>query len=336
VTAILALKGFGVWSLVYGEIAGGVADKIFLIRASGWKPSLRTSRSAMRDLLKFGITVSFRDTLVHLSNNIDNVVIGKWLGVASLGYYEKAYKLMDLPVKELSGRTSSVLFPAFAQIHQDAGRLRSAFRKTVLTFSAAGYPLFGTLIVLAPQIVGVLYGPKWAATIVPFQILCLAGPARILTVVASSVVGATGDVGAEARRRVEAFVLVAVGCFVASRFSVSAVAWAVAAGNLVLMARMLQFLLTSATVRVRDIWSPQTVPLLATAMMMAVEFAIRHWLLHSLGWHMIPVLAGSLLAGGAAYVCLLYAMRNEALGALFKELKGDLQPLWGTVEARAK
>jgi O-antigen/teichoic acid export membrane protein len=336
VTGILALKGYGVWSLVYGEIAGGVADKLWLTYASGWKPSLRTSREAMQDLLKFGVTVSFRDTLVHLSNNVDNFVIGKWLGVASLGYYEKAYKLMDLPVKELSGRTSAILFPAFAQIHQDAGRLRSAFRKTVLTFSAAGYPLFGTLVVLGPQFISVLYGPQWAATIVPFQILCLAGPARILTVLGSSVLGATAEVGAEARRRVEAFLLLAVGCFVASWWSVSAVAWAVAAGNLVLMARVLQFLISKSTVRLRDIWAPQTVPLMATAMMMAVEAGIRHWLLYSLQWHAVGVLAGTLATGGATYLVLLYVMRNEALDSLFKELRGDLLPLIGVMEARAK
>jgi PST family polysaccharide transporter len=336
VTAVLALKGFGVWSLVYGEIAGGIADKICLIYSSGWRPSLRTTKSAMQDLLKFGVTVSFRDTLVHLSNNVDNFVIGKWLGVASLGFYEKAYKLMDLPVKELSGRTSAILFPAFSQIHQDGGRLRSAVRKTVMTFSAAGYPLFGTLLVLGPQIIGVLYGPQWVATIAPFQILCLAGPARIFTVLGSAVLGATAEVGAEARRRVEAFVLLAVGCFVASWWSVSAVAWAVVIGNLVLMVRVLQFLLATSTLRVRDIWSPQIVPLMATAMMMAVEAGIRHWLLHSLQWHAIGILAGSLVTGGVTYLVVLYLMRNEALDALFKELKGDLQPLFGVLEARAK
>ena len=74
-----------------------------------------------------------------------------------------------------------------------------------MTFSAAGYPLFGTLIVLGPQIISVLYGPKWTATIVPFQILCLAGPARIFTVLGSSVLGATAEVGAEARRRSRRF-----------------------------------------------------------------------------------------------------------------------------------
>jgi PST family polysaccharide transporter len=335
-TAILALKGFGVWSLVYGEIAGGIADKICLIYASGWRPSLRTTKSAIQDLLKFGITVSLRDTLVHLSNNIDNFIVGKWLGVASLGFYEKAYKLMDLPVKELSGRTSSILFPAFSQIHQDGGRLRAAFRKTVMTFSAAGDPLFGTLIVLGPQIIAVLYGPKWTATILPFQILCLAGPARIFTVLGSAVLGATAEVGAEARRRVETFVLLAVGCFVASWWSVSAIAWAVAFGNFVLMVRVLQFLLTTSTLRVRDMWSPQIIPLMATAMMIAVEAGMRHWLLHSLQWHAVGVLAGALITGGVTYLLMLYLLRDEALDALFKELRGDLQPLFGVTAARAK
>jgi hypothetical protein len=75
---------------------------------------------------------------------------------------------------------------------------------------------------------------------------------------------------------------------------------------------------------------------MATAMMMAVEAGIRHWLLHSLQWHAIGILAGSLVAGGVTYLSMLYLMRDEALDALFKELKGDLQPLFGVLEARAK
>jgi PST family polysaccharide transporter len=205
-----------------------------------------------------------------------------------------------------------------------------------MTFSAAGYPLFGTLIVLGPQIIAVLYGPQWTATIVPFQILCLAGPARIFTVLGSAVLGATAEVGAEARRRVEAFVLLAVGCFVASWWSVSAVAWAVAIGNLVLMVRVLQFLMATSTLRVRDMWSPQIIPLMATAMMIAVEAGMRHWLLHSLQWHAVGVLAGALITGSVTYLLMLYLLRDEALDALFKELRGDLQPLFGVTAARAK
>jgi hypothetical protein len=100
--------------------------------------------------------------------------------------------------------------------------------------------------------------------------------------------------------------------------------------------RVLQYLLAKSTVRVRDSCSPQTDPLKATAMMMAVEAGLRHWLLHSLHWHAVGVLAGTLAAGGVTYLLLLYLMRDEALDALFKELKGDLQPLFGVLEARAK
>ena len=78
---------------------------------------------------------------------------------------------MNMPVKELSSRMNVVLFPAFSRMQHETSRLRAAYKKTLLSLSLLCYPIFGSLVILAPQIIQVLYGPQWMASILPFQIL---------------------------------------------------------------------------------------------------------------------------------------------------------------------
>jgi O-antigen/teichoic acid export membrane protein len=80
-----------------------------------------------------------------------------------------------------------------------------------MTISLIMFPVFFGLVVVAPAFIHVIYGEKWSPTIVPFQILCLAGILRIQQQVTSTIVNAMGKVGAEIWRRAIALGLLALG-----------------------------------------------------------------------------------------------------------------------------
>jgi PST family polysaccharide transporter len=329
----LAWNGYGVWSLVYAELVGGVAAKIVLIYASGWRPGLGATRLAFRELFGFGMGVSLRDTFTYIAENIDNFVAGKLLGPASLGLYEKAYNLMDLPVKELSARMTGVLFPAFSRIQDEAGRLKAALRKTLLTLSLAAYPIFGTLGALAPAVIQVMYGAKWLGAVLPFQILCLAGPLRMVTNVMTAAINARGSIGPEVKRRAVLLVLLVVGSLAGARWGLVGIATAVAIVNTV------GVILTTTLVRRiclaelgRDIVRPQLVPLAATAALVVSELAVIQWTAVA-GLPLLVGLGASLAAGGLSYGIALYLLRDEALTRLAAELFKDLRPVWNRVAA---
>jgi O-antigen/teichoic acid export membrane protein len=332
VSCTLAFQGFGVWSLVYAELVGGISEKLFLVRASGWWPSLRASRAAIRDLFGFGMGISLKSTFTYLTENVDNFIIGRHLGLGPLGFYEKAYRLMNLPVAEISARLNAVLFPVFARIHDDGGRLRAALRKTVLTLTFIGYPLFGTLVVLGPQLIAIMYGPAWTTTIVPFQILCLVGPMRIITNLASSVINATGSIGPEVRRRMVLFVLLIVAVFAgASLGGINGVAVGVAVVNVLGALMMLTLLCRVTSARlVQDLWVPQSLPLAGAGALAIVGYACREWAV-SEGFGALGVVVLAAPAGAAAYAAVLFLARTEALVALALELRGDLAPVLARV-----
>ena len=193
VSVVFAVLGFGVWSLVYGALTGALVSNLYLVYASGWRPSLRVTRAAFKEMFGFGMGVTISELLTDAADRGANFVIGKVLGTAALGYFEKAQSLMNRPLRDLGKRTQRVLFPVFARIRHEQGRFRAAVRRTVMSVSLIGYPLFVTLIVLAPQVVYVLLGSQWGVAVVPFQILCITGVPRLILQVVVMATYVTGS-----------------------------------------------------------------------------------------------------------------------------------------------
>jgi PST family polysaccharide transporter len=327
VSIILASQGFGVWSLAYGGLAGGLAQKIYLFWAARWWPSLRTDREAVRDMFGYGMGISLKSTLIYLFEKSDNWIVGKNLGPAALGFYERSYNLMDKSAREMSVQITSVLFPAFSRIHKERGRLRAAFQKSVLALSLVSYPVFAGLFVLAPELVPLLLGPQWIPSIVPFQILCLAGVPRIVTQVTSAIINASGTVAPEVTRRGVVLVLLVAGVLIGSQWGIVGVAVAVAIVNCVAGVMIWSLLTRIADIRLPDLLVAQRLPLLGSLALVAVSIGTRAAL--AAAGHAEPILvlalAGSM--GAIAYAAVLLALRDPPLMALTGELRRDVASL---------
>ena len=90
----LALLGFGYWSLVYGALLATVVSTCLKIWMSPWRMSFRFSWPALKDTLSFGVGFQTQRLLTFGATNLDNFVVGRFLGIESLGFYDKAYGLM--------------------------------------------------------------------------------------------------------------------------------------------------------------------------------------------------------------------------------------------------
>jgi PST family polysaccharide transporter len=327
VATLLALSGFGVWSLVYGGMTAGLISKIYLIVASGWKPSLRVTRQAFNDLFGFGVGVSTAELLTFMTDRTSNFVIGKWLGTTALGFYEKGYSLMILPVKELGERVNRVLFPVFARIKNDSGRFRAAVRKTILSISLIAYPVFGSLIVLAPQVIGVMYGSQWEGAVRPFQILCVMSLPRLITQVMIVVIFVTGSARSEVTRRSVVAVGVLVGSFMGLQWGLLGVTIALVIVNIgSLLATLWQVRRLRLLEPVTDVLRPQTIPLSGGIAMMAAEWLSVGWT-ESMGFPAVGSLAVALTFGSLAYLGVIAVMRDRVLTRLLVEVREDLAPL---------
>jgi PST family polysaccharide transporter len=174
----LAATGWGAWSLVAGTLVGYVIQVSALWPLAAWRPGLRFSTQELRELFSFGLNVLGTRLVGYVNANIDYVVIGRVLGPAALGVYSLAYKLVTWPMLKISHVVLRVMFPAFAQIQHDDEALRRHYVTLVGTLALVTYPLLAGLAVMAPEVLPVVFGPRWAAAAGPVQALCLAGAVK--------------------------------------------------------------------------------------------------------------------------------------------------------------
>ncbi len=228
-----ALAGFGVWSLVIGELTGtivGIGASYYFVR---WHPRISFKFLALKEMFAFGIWVYINNLLKYAQDNIDYFFIGKFLGTAQLGFYERAFNLMNMPRRQLAHVINSVLFSAYSKIQEDNQRIIKTLNRVQTSISLIAYPLMIWLYFAAPSFITIVYGPKWVTTIAPLQIMCISGLLNTLTMTFFPVILAKGLVSQRAVLQGVYLVVLGTMIFIAihAGLGIVGVAWSVVFGS---------------------------------------------------------------------------------------------------------
>lgn len=220
----LALLGYGVWSLVFAQLGASAVRSALLVYSQPHKLRLSADFRTYSEMMRTGAGYSLVRYALYVAHKGDYFVVGRWLGAAPLGLYERAYVLMDLSNTLLASALQTVLFPAFAKLQTDKQALALAFERVSALLGLVFLPVGVVASLLAPEIIAVLLGGQWSAAVDPFRILALGMVFR--TGFKISVILANG-VGAPYRNAgalvVYAIVVVA-GALVAVPYGITAVA----------------------------------------------------------------------------------------------------------------
>lgn len=184
---ILAYKGFSYYSLVYRNILGGFLLFFIYLILSGVKFTFRPKIKALRKVISFSSYNFLFNFINYFSRNGDNLLIGKFLGATSLGYYEKSYRLMMLPVHNLTHVFTPVLMPVLSKHQDDKEIIFSTYKKVIKVLATLGFPLSMFLFFSSYEIINIFYGPQWDQSIPVFKILSLTIGIQIVYSTAGSI-----------------------------------------------------------------------------------------------------------------------------------------------------
>jgi PST family polysaccharide transporter len=109
----------------------------------------------------------------YFSRNADNLLIGKYLGTDILGFYDKAYKLMLMPVQNLTHVITPVLQPILSEYQDDKKFIFINYSKIVKLLGLIGFPSSVFLFFSAQDIILIMFGDQWLASIPVFNVLGL-------------------------------------------------------------------------------------------------------------------------------------------------------------------
>ena len=172
---VLAVRGFGVWSLVIQQISSTFVRTVCLWLFSSWRPILVFSFDSLREMFGFGSRMLFSVLLSRIFDNIYLVVIGRLFSAADLGFFTRAKTMNDIPTQTLSEMVGRVTFPIFSMIQDDPARLKRGLKKSLATLVLVDFPMMIGLAITARPLVLVLLTTKWEPSIPHLQLLCVAG-----------------------------------------------------------------------------------------------------------------------------------------------------------------
>jgi O-antigen/teichoic acid export membrane protein len=167
----MAAAGFGAWSLVAAHMVQGFVQSLAVHIAWPVSHRLGVERRALRELISYGAGTSFARIANYLALRGDNVVVGRMLGPTALGLYGPAYHLMALPADLFQRIVQTVLFPAISRLQAEPERLAAVYRRGLAVTGLTALPGTVLAILLAPELVNAMLGPKWSGVIAPLQIL---------------------------------------------------------------------------------------------------------------------------------------------------------------------
>ncbi len=175
VTISLALNDFGVWSLVFGNIVSNFLSLILNYAFVRHNIVPLFPKKEIRELSYFGTGMTINGVFNYFALKGDYFVVGRILGTYELGLYTRAYTLMQMPTSQFVSIISNVLFPATSMIQKDMEKTKRMFSKSITIISFLVTPVCLLIIILAPDVIGGLYGEKWLPAVIPLQILCGVG-----------------------------------------------------------------------------------------------------------------------------------------------------------------
>lgn len=189
---VMAIMGFGVWSLVAKMIILSFIQSLILWLGSNWRPLKVFCLQSFRELFRFGSFMLISSFVETLYTNVQSLIIGRMFSASDLGYYTQASKVSTIPVRGLSTVVNQVSFPVFSELQDNISHLKIGVSKNIKAITFLNFPLMMLFIVIAQPLFTLLFTSKWDESVPFFQILCVSGMLYTLNTVNTNIFKSLG------------------------------------------------------------------------------------------------------------------------------------------------
>lgn len=164
IAPVLSAIGIFVWNRIY--------YKVYI----DWTYNLEP----IKRIFSFSFYQFLFEFFNYFSRNLDKLIIGKFMSVTDLGIYEKSYRLMQLPLQNLTGVINPVLQPVLNDLQRDKKELSIKYARIVKFVATISFPTGIILAFMGKEMIHFFYGGNWDAAIPVFSILALSLPLQMI------------------------------------------------------------------------------------------------------------------------------------------------------------
>jgi PST family polysaccharide transporter len=327
VAITLAISGKGVWSLVAASITSAATTLLLVWTLSPMAIGFVFRRRDVDRVLHFGLNLTGFHVLNYVSRNADNLLVGRFLGSAPLGFYQMGYLLMTYPINNFATIVAQVVYPALATIREHEERFRIAFLRACSLIALVTFPLMLGLAVTAGPFTRVLLGTRWMPVAPLLIVFGPLGAAQSIYTLTGLIYNTTGRTDIQFRWSMLCSTIYLVSFAVGLRWGILGVATCYAVAWTLLMVPSFSIPLRLVHLSCSELF--RTVkPIIAYSLIMTIATIAWRAALWRLGLRNAFVeLATTVIVGAATYLALLWWQKPPVLAELSVLARGSSHPV---------
>ncbi|MDC7696779.1 MOP flippase family protein [Vogesella indigofera] len=166
VAIVSAKLDLGIYALVTGTltIAGVTSLLAWLLLADGWRPSWVLDMTAIQPFLRFGYFM-IGNAVASTTNTMADIFLGgRLLGAQALGLYSLPRNFSLQVAMLVNPIITRIGFPVMAKVQDQPEQLKAFYLQTISISASLNYPIYTFMMVMAPELVTLLFGREWAAS----------------------------------------------------------------------------------------------------------------------------------------------------------------------------
>lgn len=228
VSVVVAFNGLGVYALVISPLFTSIGVFVLNYRQYPLKFTCSENFQPLKKIASFSFYQFLFNFINYFSRNLDKLIIGKSFNMNELGYYEKSYRLMMLPMQNITHVITPVMHPILTSLQDDYQELTEKYNKIVRLMATLSFPTGVFLYFSAEDLITLVYGSQWMKAIPVFKILALSVPLQMILSTTGSIYQSSGKVKYQFYGGVSNSCCTVAGFIVASVFfqDIEAMAWA--------------------------------------------------------------------------------------------------------------
>lgn len=169
----LAYLGFGVWALVAQYMTNTTIDTIMLFVFVRWFPKIQFSFNRLKGLLAYGIRLLYTSLILTVTNELEQLLIGKKYSSTDLAYYSKGNTYPKLLANNFSVAISSSIFPLLSKVNGDIDATRKYISKSIQMISFFIFPFMIGMFLVAEDFVRIVLTEKWLPCVPYLRLICV-------------------------------------------------------------------------------------------------------------------------------------------------------------------
>jgi PST family polysaccharide transporter len=179
-SAIFALLGFGMWAIILPKLIAFPINNLINLYNHQWRMKEKFTTKGWKEIFEFGINIVGICFLKFFRNNLDYLVVGRFLGLDNLGIYYFAFNAGLGISQTIITSVNAALFPYLCTLRSNFSSLKKGYFKAIRTIAMIIIPFVFFQTSLAPIYVPIVFGKEWISAIPILILICLSAIPRPL------------------------------------------------------------------------------------------------------------------------------------------------------------